>query len=514
MPEPWDFFPRLILLKGALKMLIDVTNFTFAYEGSHDNIFENVSFRMDTDWRLGFTGRNGRGKTTFLRCLMGELDYSGSISAPGLVFEYFPVRTEDESLPTLQSLLTAAPEVEEWRLLRELAKLRIPDEALDRPLSTLSGGERTRCELAAMFCRDDAFPLIDEPTNHLDMAARELVGEYLARKRGFILVSHDRALLDACTDHTLSVNLTNIQVTRGPFSVWWENKRRQDEFEKAENEKLKTEIVRLNESARERAQWSDRAERAKYVSHTDKADVKHGWAPKQAAKAAKQQRRAKAITERRERAAEDKAKLLHNIERDEELKLSPLTHRAARVVEFRDVSIVFDGRTVLNGLAFDVRPGDRAALIGPNGSGKTSLLRLILGQDVPHTGLLRTASDLTISYVPQDTSGLAGSLAAYAERYGIDRSIFQSILRKLGFERVQFEKPLEAWSQGQKKKALLARSLCESAHLYIWDEPLNYVDVISRMRVEELLTAYKPTMLFVEHDRAFVDNIATKRILL
>ena len=92
-------------------MLIDVTNFTFAYEGSHDNIFENVSFRMDTDWRLGFTGRNGRGKTTFLRCLMGELDYSGVISAPGLVFEYFPVRTEDVSLPALQSLLTAAPEV-------------------------------------------------------------------------------------------------------------------------------------------------------------------------------------------------------------------------------------------------------------------------------------------------------------------------------------------------------------------------------------------------------------------
>ena len=514
MFEPWDFFPRLNLLKGALKMLIDVTNFTFAYEGSHDNIFENVSFRMDTDWRLGFTGRNGRGKTTFLRCLMGELDYSGSITAPGLTFEYFPVRAEDMTLPVLHALLEACSGVEEWRLLRELSRLQIPAEALDRPLSTLSGGERTRCELAAMFCRDDAFPLIDEPTNHLDMAARALVGEYLARKHGFILVSHDRALLDACTDHTLSINLTNIQVTRGSFTTWWENKRLQDEFEKAENEKLKTEIARLNESARERAQWSDRAERAKYVSHTDKADVKHGWAPKQAAKAAKQQRRAKAITERRERAVEDKSKLLHNIERDEELKLSPLTHRAARVVELRDVSVSFDGRTVLNGLTFDVKPGERAALIGPNGSGKTSVLRLILGDDLAHTGDIRLAPDLRISYVSQETSGLAGSLAEYAERYAIDRSIFQSILRKLGFERVQFEKPLESWSQGQKKKALLARSLCEQAHLYIWDEPLNYVDVISRMRVEELLAAYKPTMLFVEHDRAFVDNIATKRIEL
>lgn len=495
-------------------MLIDVTNFTFAYEGSHDNIFENVSFRLDTDWRLGFTGRNGRGKTTFLRCLLGELPYSGTISAPGLVFEYFPVRTEDPNLPTVRALLDRVEGMEEWRLLRELSKLGIDGELLERPMGTLSGGERTRVELAALFAAPDAFPLIDEPTNHLDMAARELVGDYLARKKGFILVSHDRALLDRCTDHTLSINRTSIEVTRGSFSVWWENKRRQDDWERAENEKLKGEIARLTDAAREHAQWSDKAERSKYLSHTDKADVKKGWAPKQAAKAAKQQKRSKAIEERRERAVEDKSKLLRNIERDEELKLSPLTHRAPRVVELRDVSIAYGGREVMRGLSFELRPGERLALTGPNGCGKTSVLRLILGEDVPHTGLVRTASGLTVSYVSQDTSHLRGSLEDYAAGFDIDRSVFQSILRKLGFERVQFEKPLETWSQGQKKKALLARSLAERAHLYIWDEPLNYVDVISRMQIEALLTRFSPTMLLVEHDRAFVENVATGRVEL
>lgn len=486
-------------------MLIDVTNFTFAYPGSHDNVFENVDFRMDTSWRLGFTGRNGRGKTTFLRCLTGELAYRGRISATGLTFELFPVNVSDPGSPTLQALTEALPGLEEWRLLRELTKLNITDDLLSRPFGTLSGGEQTRAALAALFAREDVFPLIDEPTNHLDMAARELLGGYLARKSGFILVSHDRALLDACTDHTLSINRANIEVTRGSFSVWWENKKRQDEWELAENERLRSEISRLTRTAREKAGWSDRLEATKIgQGPCDRGAIGH--------KAAKMMKRSKAIEERRERAVEDKSKLVHNIEGDEDLKLVPLTHRAGKIVTLRDVAVSYGDKPVCERVAFELAPGDRAALTGPNGCGKTSILRLILGEDVPHTGEIKTASGLAISYVSQDTSRLAGSLADYAETYGLDRAVFQSLLRKLGITRVQFEKPLETWSQGQKKKALLARSLSERAHLYIWDEPLNYVDVISRMQIEELIQKYRPTMLFVEHDRAFTENVATKRI--
>lgn len=116
--------------------------------------------------------------------------------------------------------------------------------------------------------------------------------------------------------------------------------------------------------------------------------------------------------------------------------------------------------------------------------------------------------------MPQDASGLRGRLRDYAAGYGLDESLFLTILRKLGFERVQFEKDMGDYSAGQKKKVLLARSLCQSAHLYVWDEPLNYIDVLSRIQIEELLQAFRPTLLFVEHDRVFCENIATKTVEL
>ena len=125
---------------------------------------------------------------------------------------------------------------------------------------------------------------------------------------------------------------------------------------------------------------------------------------------------------------------------------------------------------------------------------------------------IETAGGLRISYVPQDTGHLKGSLADYAEGYGLELPLFLALLRKLDFGREQFEKNMEDYSGGQKKKVLIARSLCEQAHLYIWDEPLNFIDVFSRMQIEELLLKYRPAMLLVEHDKAFTDRIGTKII--
>jgi len=121
---------------------------------------------------------------------------------------------------------------------------------------------------------------------------------------------------------------------------------------------------------------------------------------------------------------------------------------------------------------------------------------------------------MQISYVSQDTSYLKGDLSDYAREHNIDESLFKAILSKLDFQRVQFEKDISNFSDGQKKKVLIAKSLCEKSHLLIWDEPLNSIDVLSRMQIENLILEYKPTILFVEHDRAFCQNVATKSVIL
>ena len=158
--------------------------------------------------------------------------------------------------------------------------------------------------------------------------------------------------------------------------------------------------------------------------------------------------------------------------------------------------------------------GERIALEGRNGCGKSSLLKLLLGEPIAHTGEIRRASGLVVSYVPQSTAGLSGSLSRYAADSGLDETLFITILRKMGFDREQFEKDMADFSQGQKKKALIAASLCRRAHLYIWDEPLNYIDIDSRIQIETLLAAFSPTMLFVEHDRAFQQAVATQVVRL
>lgn len=184
------------------------------------------------------------------------------------------------------------------------------------------------------------------------------------------------------------------------------------------------------------------------------------------------------------------------------------------MLALENVSIKYNDKIVCETISFSVAKGDRISLSGKNGCGKSSILKLVCGEDIPHTGTLRKGNALKISYVSQDTSYLSGNLSDFAKQYDIDESLFKAILRKLDFERVQFEKNIKDFSGGQKKKVLIAKSLCEKSHLLIWDEPLNFIDVISRMQIENLLLEYKPTILFVEHDKMFCDNVATKNVQL
>ncbi|MDP4146868.1 MAG: Lsa family ABC-F type ribosomal protection protein [Bacillota bacterium] len=486
--------------------LINVKNLTFAYEGSYDNIFENVSFQIDTDWKLGFTGRNGRGKTTFLNLLLGKYEYTGNIST-NVGFEYFPFEVQDQENFTIDIIKEISANSMDWEIMKELSQLDIDDEVLYRQFYTLSKGEQTKALLAAMFLKENSFLLIDEPTNHLDAEARKKLSNYLRKKKGFILISHDRSFLDNCIDHILSINKTNIEIQKGDFSSWWENKKMQDDFELAENEKLRRDINRLSEAAKRTNHWSNEVEKSKKGTTNSGSKLDKGYVGH---KAAKMMKRSKSIENRQQAAIEEKSTLLKNIESSDSLKISKLSFHKNKLMELENISIFYDDTRVCKDVGFSIEQGDRISLKGKNGSGKSSIIKLICGEDIKYTGTFRKGSGLRISYVSQDTSQLKGNLTDYALENNIDESLFKANLRKLDFSRTQFEKDMSSFSGGQKKKVLIAKSLSEKAHLYIWDEPLNFVDVISRMQIEQLLLEYSLTLLFVEHDSEFCKNVATK----
>ncbi|PGC32801.1 Lsa family ABC-F type ribosomal protection protein [Bacillus pseudomycoides] len=488
--------------------MIKVQDLTFSYPGSFDNIFEGVNFQIDTDWKLGFIGRNGRGKTTFFNLLLGNYEYSGKITS-SVEFNYFPYPVSDKNKFTHEILEEICPQAEDWEFLREISYLNVDAEAMYRPFKTLSNGEQTKVLLAALFLNEGQFLLIDEPTNHLDTDARKMVSDYLRKKKGFILISHDRIFLDGCVDHILSINRANIEVQSGNYSSWKLNFDRQQEHEEATNERLQKDIGRLKQSSKRSAGWSHQVEASKNGTRNSGSKLDKGFVGH---KAAKMMKRAKNLESRQQKAIEEKSKLLKNVEKTELLKLEQLKFQSNELVVLTDVSVKYDDQIVNEPISFIVEQGDRIVLDGKNGSGKSSILKLILGHPIQHTGSVNLGSGLIISYVQQDTSHLKGSLSDFIEEHEIDETLFKSILRKMDFDRIQFEKDISHYSGGQKKKLLIAKSLCEKAHLYIWDEPLNFIDIYSRMQIEELIQQFNPTMVIVEHDKAFQQTVATKII--
>lgn len=514
---------------------INVTNLTFCYEGSFDNIFENVSFSIDTNWKLGFVGRNGKGKTTFLNLLLGKYEYTGSIST-STVFDYFPYQIAPTQLEecAAEFLDSLKPGCELWRVICELDKLQVDAEVLYRPFKTLSHGERTKVMLAILFSGENDFLLIDEPTNHLDRASREIIKQYLMQKKGFILVSHDRDLLDACIDHVLVLNRSTIEVQAGNFSSWWENKARKDAHAQAENEKHKKEIGKFRQAAEQTRQWADKNESTKIGFDPIKEhDRSKGTRAYIGAKTKKMQSRVKQLEERIDREITEKEGLLQDIETMVNLKIMPLTHYKETLILAENYSLTYmDGENpVLENFTFKLTTGERIFLNGKNGSGKSSLIKSILAhtnanaqkeavqdllrrQNIMESGQMTTAPNLVVSYINQDTSFLRGSIKDFCKDKGLEESLLCAILRQLDMDRVQFAKNMEDFSEGQKKKVLIAASLMTPAHLYIWDEPLNYIDVFSRMQIEKLILSFKPTMLIVDHDVKFREQIATKVIEL
>lgn len=491
---------------------ITLSHLTFGYDGQTE-LFHDVSLNLDLSWHLGLVGRNGRGKTTLLKLLQGQLDHQGTISVPAPL-HYFPQPIEDEDQLTLYAMQEHAT-AEQWQMERELNLMHVDPAILWRPFNLLSGSEQTKVRLALLFAMDAGFALIDEPTNHLDAASRQLVAAYLKHKHGFIVVSHDRQFLDDITDHTLAIDKQAITLFAGNYSVYAAERQRQDDYERAENAKLKRDIGRLKQSARDKHDWSLARENDIHGDPHVKDSGGTGHSGFVTARAARLMKKSKNLEHRMGKALTAKSELLKNVEDVPELTINTISDHHDVYLHVADFTLAYNGQPLFAPVTFDVRRGERVALAGPNGIGKSSLLAALLGQFTgEQTGTLAYPLALTFSFSRQLYGDNRGTIAAFAEAHHLDYQALLNNLKKLGLERLAFTTPIECLSAGQQKKVELAKSLVTPSNLLVWDEPLNYLDLYNQDQLAASLLKYQPTVLFVEHDQAFIARVATKVITL
>ena len=225
-------------------------------------------------------------------------------------------------------------------------------------------------------------------------------------------------------------------------------------------------------------------------------------------------KRSKNLEQRIEKSINEKNTLLKNVDRNDKLKIIPITNSRNPIIQLNNLQIKYNDNPIFMPISFEVNDGDRVALIGKNGVGKSSILKLLLGEDIKYNGTFKAINNFKISYVPQYTNELKGNLKEFSQINDINESVFKAMLVKMGFSKKDFDTNIQDMSEGQKKKVLIAKSISEQANIYIWDEPLNYIDILTREQIEDAILTCKPTIIFVEHDERFIEKIATKIIKL
>ncbi|EEJ73000.1 ribosomal protection-like ABC-F family protein [Lactobacillus ultunensis] len=498
---------------------IKITNLSFKYDDASFNIFNNLNLNLDSTWKLGLVGRNGRGKTTFLNLLRGKLTGLGKIQSK-LTFSYFPLQIKNPENITLYELQEQA-NFEEWELERELNLMNTDPDLLWQPFETLSGGEQTKVLLALSFTDRDVFPLIDEPTNHLDEDSRKQVADYLKKHdKGYIVVSHDRDFLNEVTDHILAIENTEIHLYQGNYASYEGTKNKRDEFNREKNEKLKNEVRRLNDSLQKNLMFAERSESTKNSARKFKGKINHrafhSLRFDVTKIAANDMRRAKNIEHRLNKNIEAKKGLMTNIEDVPDLTMNFDPNYHQTLLETRHLSLSIQGKELFKDLNLQVENHGVVSLEGKNGSGKSTFLKFLLGQttDISYKGKSELANGLRISYLPQDFTEYSGTLKEFAEKQKISYEELLNNLKKMGFPRESFATKIEEMSMGQQKRVALAKSLVEPANLYLWDEPANYLDVFNQDQLIKLLKEKQPAMLLIEHDQYFIQQVAKQRIKL
>ena len=493
------------------------------------NILDGLSFSVNSGERVGILGRNGCGKTTLFRILVGEIGYDeGEVMiAPskrlGLISQIpvYPAdwTTEDVLRDAHKRLYALSAKIdalaaqmehddspallgeydrlsEDFRRLggysmgtdrnRVANGLDIPAAMRAQLFSSLSGGEKTRVNLARLILEDTDILLLDEPTNHLDLHATEWLEDYLLHFKGTVLViSHDRWFLDKVVQRSIEINEGRAELYSGNYSFYVEERQRRFEEKLKKYERDQTKIEQLTRAAEQMHLWAFMG-----------ADKLHK-------RAFSMEKRIEKLSQS-ERPAEQK-KL--------NVKFKQREFEGDEVLVAEDVSKGFGERTLFSAIDLLVRGGERVALIGDNGTGKSTLVKLIMGEETPDTGYLYRGPAVRTAYLPQIVSFSDESRSALDTMLYDCRCQPQEARDRLaafGFRGESVFTPVGTLSGGEKSRLRLCMLMGADINFLILDEPTNHLDIASREWMEDALSDYEQTLLFVSHDRYFIEKFATR----
>jgi ATP-binding cassette, subfamily F, member 3 len=506
-------------------MTVHVTSLALSYGA--DEVLADVSAIIRPRDRVALVGRNGAGKTTLLRLLAGELTPDrGEISLPAgtrvalhdqrpplagaetlgsyvgggaaraerLEAELRELETRMAEQPTdavLGRYDAAQREFERaggyaWRArLESVARgLGFTPEDLERPLRTFSGGELTRASLVRALAAEPDVLLLDEPTNHLDTDAIEWLEEHLAAlDAGVVFVSHDRWFLESVATGVLEIDRGRGRYEQGSYSNW---------------RRVKAERVAAQAGAFERQQEE--------LAHLQRFVDRFRYGTK--ARQAQSKLKAMARIERVERPTD---------QRSLKFDFPPPARSGRIVVEAENLIVEVAGRTLVADAGFAVERGQRVALIGPNGAGKTTLLETLLGRRAAAAGRTKLGHGVHVGYYSQQSLELPEGVRlidALVSGTKLTGPQARTLLGRFLFSGDEVEKPVAALSGGERRRLALLRTVVSGANFLVLDEPTNHLDIESREALEDALLAFPGTLLFVSHDRALIEALATRTLAI
>lgn len=470
------------------------------------DILKDVNLIITTGSKSALVGRNGEGKTTLLKLILGELQPdSGSTSIKGRV-GYLPQNFIPQEGSAYNSLKNS--NTKRWQILKACDRVGLNTELLNQDINTLSGGEKTKLHTAGALLNDPQILILDEPTNHLDLQSRKWMVDFINGFKGIVLVvSHDRHFLDEIAEEILELDTGNIKTYPGNYTKYAEAKkaeraRQQSEYDSYIRKKNQLEHAvtdrkkRIKSMKKTPTRMGDSEARLHKRSTTEKQE-------KVGQSVLSMQKRISMIA-KKEKPMVNKTVNIKLIEGD--LQIS---HMA---VEFDGITKYYDDRLILDDITLMLKKGTMAALTGLNGSGKTTLLRLIIKDIEPDSGEIIISPGVKAGYLPQEINfhDRHDNMLEFLGSYGHTQQRSRDILGMLLFRRDEVFKTLDILSMGEKLRLYLAKLMLDGCNLLLLDEPTNHLDLWCRSAVEDALLQYGGTLLFVSHDRYFLDKLANE----